>query len=178
MTRQDDINLEAQIVALGLTAPRVTVEQIDSLMQSLSYSTHVVPGTTTTVAAAIGPGGFVVELGFSAAASSENFDEVIGRNRAISRAKEKARGKLWELEGWRLKRNLLDLAEAGLLERILDPEVLKGFGDHWASVAVPTAVAIACSGCSRCYVSQAPGCRGSAVAPNVIDPDQPAESAE
>lgn len=116
----------------------------------------MIPGTTTTVAAAIGPGEFVVALGVAASASVENFDEVIGRNRAISKAEVKARAKLWELEGWRLKRNLLDLSEAGLLASTLDPELIAAVGSEWPSAAVPAAVMTAfgiplkscpCGGC-------------------------------
>ncbi|MFL3984733.1 Gp49 family protein [Pseudomonas aeruginosa] len=151
-TREQDQALEGQILAAGLNAPRVTVEQIDALVAGLSYHTYVIPGTTTTVAAAIGPGDFVVGLGMAAAASVENFDEVIGRNRAISKAQAEARNKLWELEGWRLKLNLLDMRDAGLLGQALSPELVEAFGDQWHAVAIPAAVLKAAAGCpcSRC----------------------------
>lgn len=152
-TREQDHALEAQIRALGLTAPRVTVEQIDALVDALSFHTYVIPGTTTTVAAAIGPGEFVVALGTSATVSPENFREQLGRDEAIAKAKAMARDKLWELEGWRLKRNLLDLRDAGMLERVLAPELVEAVGELWPSAAVPTAVlksARSSSCCGRC----------------------------
>lgn len=151
-TREHDQALEGQILALGLTAPRVTLQQIDALVDSLDYHTYVIPGTTTTVAAAIAPGNMVVVLGYSASVSPENFREQLGRDSAIANAKAKARSKLWELEGWRLKRNLWEMHEAGLLEQALAPELIKSLGDQWPSVAVPAAVAKAAAGCpcSRC----------------------------
>ncbi|PYC19534.1 hypothetical protein DMO17_19345 [Aquipseudomonas alcaligenes] len=136
---EQDKALEAQILAKGLTAPRVLPEQIDELVSRLSFHTYVIPGTTVTVAAAIGPGNFVVAIGKAGAASAENFDEMVGRNRAISRAKDAARNQLWELEGYRLKRNLLDLQEFGGLDQVLEvaanmpPEL----ADVWATSAVP-----------------------------------------
>lgn len=139
---EQDKALEAQILAKGLTAPRVLPEQIDDLVGQLSFHTYVIPGTTVTVAAAIAPGNIVVGLGKSGAASAANFDEMVGRNRAISRAKDVARGQLWELEGYRLKRNLLDLQELGGLDQVLEvaanmpPEL----ADVWASSAVPFVV--------------------------------------
>lgn len=149
-TREQDQALEAEIRALGLTAPRVTLAQIDALVDSLSFHTYVIPGTTTTVAAAIGPGDFVVALGTSAAVSPENFREQLGRDAAIAKARAKARDKLWELEGWRLKRNLLDLRDAGMLDQVLAPELLEAVGDAWPFAAVPTAVLKSTCPCSRC----------------------------
>ncbi|OHC95888.1 MAG: hypothetical protein A2792_11915 [Sphingomonadales bacterium RIFCSPHIGHO2_01_FULL_65_20] len=137
---EQDKALEAQILAKGLTAPRVLPEQIDDLVNQLSFHTYVIPGTTVTVAAAIGPGNFVVAIGKAGAASAENFDEMVGRNRAISRAKDAARAQLWELEGYRLKRNLLDLQEVGGLDQILTvaANMPADMADHWPAVVVPS----------------------------------------
>lgn len=117
-TRMQDHQLEKQITSLGLTAPRVTVHQIDDLVAQLSYHTYVIPGTTTTIAAAIDPTGFVLGLGQAASVSAANFDEVIGRNRAKSRAEAMAREELWKLEGYRLSRNLSEAAKAGLISTV------------------------------------------------------------
>lgn len=151
-TRETDQALEVLIISQGLTAPRITLAQIDALVASLSYHTYVIPGTTTTIAAAIAPGDAVVAIGSSASVSAANFREQLGRDSAIANAKAKAREKLWELEGWRLKRNLWELHDAGLLEDMLKPELLDQFGDHWPTVAVPlaTAKALATCPCSRC----------------------------
>lgn len=137
---EQDKALEAQILAKGLTAPRVLPAQIDDLVNQLSFHTYVIPGTTVTVAAAIAPGNFVVAIGKAGAASAENFDEMVGRNRAISRAKDAARAQLWELEGYRLKRNLLDLQEIGGLEQILTVAAAlpAEMSEHWPAVAVPS----------------------------------------
>lgn len=140
--REQDKALELQILAKGLTAPRVLPELIDDLVNQLSFHTYVIPGTTVTVAAAIGAGNTVIALGKSGAASAANFDEVIGRNRAISRAKDAARTQLWELEGYRLKRNLLDLQELGGLDQVLEvaASMPPKLADVWAASAVPFAV--------------------------------------
>ncbi|HCE6978414.1 TPA: hypothetical protein NHP34_006063 [Pseudomonas aeruginosa] len=162
-TREHDHALEAKILELGLCAPRVTVQQIDALVDGLTYHTYVVPGTTTTVAAAIGPGSAVVALAFSATASADNFNEVTGRNQAIAKAKEKARSKLWELEGWRLKLNLLDLSEAGLLDQVLDVELLD-VGTEWPSAAVPAAV-LRSAGALPSAPRACPACPGKPACP-------------
>jgi len=107
--------IEQQITALGLTAPRITPAQIDAMVDGLGYHTYVIPGTTTTVAAAIDKTGFVVSTGFARSIASSNFDEVFGRNTAIGRAKSAAREALWELEGYRLRRNLAEASKVGLI---------------------------------------------------------------
>lgn len=108
-------SLEQQITSLGLTAPRITPAQIDAMVDKLSYHTYVVPGTTTTVAFAIDQTSFVVAQGQARSISAANFDEVLGRNTAISRAKSAAREALWELEGYRLRRNILEASKVGLI---------------------------------------------------------------
>lgn len=100
--------IEQIIVDLGLTAPRITPAMIDELMREVTYSTHVVPGTTTTVATAIDGAGFTLCTVSSACASPENFNPALGIEIAITKARGAARDKLWELEGYRLKRALHD----------------------------------------------------------------------
>lgn len=157
---EQDKALEAQILAKGLSAPRVMPEQIDDLVNQLSFHTYVVPGTTVTVAAAIAPGNIVVALGKSGAASAANFDEVIGRNRAISRAKDAARNQLWELEGYRLKRNLLDLQECGALDQVLD--VAAGLpaelSPAWPASTTPAAALCQVQGCGH-LMADASACK-------------------
>lgn len=110
-----DETLEQKITALGLNAPRVTPAQIDALVRKLNYHTYVIPGTTTTVAAAMDSTGFVVALGMSACVSLANFREVLGRDMAISKAKAAAVDELWKLEGYRLSKNVQQAASSGLL---------------------------------------------------------------
>lgn len=159
---EQDKALEEQILAKGLTAPRVLPELIDDLVDRLSFHTYVIPGTTVTVAAAIGPGNIVVALGKSGAASAANFNEVIGRNRAISRAKDAARNQLWELEGYRLKRNLLDLLEVDGLNQVLEvaAKMPPHLGEAWPHVAIPAVVMHATRAAGRC-----PDCPGGAKCP-------------
>jgi hypothetical protein len=163
MTPSDqDKALEQQILAKGLTAPRVLPELIDDMVERLSFHTYVIPGTTVTVAAAIGPGNIVIALGKSGAASAANFNEVIGRNRAVSRAKDAARNQLWELEGYRLKRNLLDLLEVDGLDQVLEVAAARAdaLGDGWPHVATPAVVMHTVSPSARC-----PDCIGGAKCP-------------
>lgn len=101
-----DEQIERAIQDKGLTASRVTPGQIDELMEGVRYETHVVPGTTTTVATAIAANGFTLATEVLACASPANFDEQIGRRIAIERCERVARDELWKLEGWRLKRSL------------------------------------------------------------------------
>lgn len=108
-------SIEQQIVALGLTAPRITPAQIDALVEQLSFHTSVIPGTTTTLASAINPSGFEIVTASAGCVSPENFNEALGRNHAIAKAKASARNELWRLEGYRLKQNLFEAAKAGLM---------------------------------------------------------------
>ena len=96
---KDEAAIEAEIQAKGLDAPRLTPAQIDAAIAGEDF--HVFPGTTLTVCALILRNGFVV-TGESAAASSENFDEEIGRKIA----RDNARQKIWALEGYLLRERL------------------------------------------------------------------------
>lgn len=111
----NDQSLEQQIVALGLTAPRITPEQIDALVEQLSFHTSVIPGTTTTLASALNPCGFEIVTESAGCVSAENFNEAIGRNHAITKARAAARNELWRLEGYRLKQNLIEASKVGLI---------------------------------------------------------------
>ena len=102
----NDNAFEREIVAKGLTAPRITADQIEELCGSLSIKTHHFEGTSSTVALAILPNGFVVGVGYSASVSLANFDADIGARIATQDALAKARKKLWELEGYALKKQL------------------------------------------------------------------------
>ncbi|AZU47950.1 hypothetical protein C3B79_2179 [Aeromonas hydrophila] len=64
-----DAEMERDIQVLGLTAPRVTPEQIDALMRGVRYEVQVVAGTTTTLATAIAANGFTLAIGMTACAS-------------------------------------------------------------------------------------------------------------
>ncbi len=87
-------------------APRVTNDQIEALHSNLKVHAHHFPGTTTTVAVASLPDGFVVAMGHSACISAANFKKDVGEQFAIGNALTAARSKLWELEGYLLRASL------------------------------------------------------------------------
>ena len=96
---KDEAQIEAEIQAKGLNAPRLTPDLIDAAIVSEQY--HVFAGTTMTVCALTLRNGYIV-TGESAAASPENFDQAIGRKIA----RQNAREKIWALEGYLLKQSL------------------------------------------------------------------------
>lgn len=96
MNEQD---LELEIKQKGLDAPRLTPALIDSAIIKEDY--HVFPDTTLTVCCLTLKNGFTV-TGESAAASPENFDREIGKKVA----RDNARNKIWQLEGYLLKEKL------------------------------------------------------------------------
>ena len=91
--------IENEIQAKGLNAPRLSPADIDAAIAAEDY--HVFPGTTVTVAALTLRNGFVV-VGKSAAASPENFDAEIGKKIA----RDDARNQIWALEGYLLREKL------------------------------------------------------------------------
>lgn len=91
--------IEQAIQDKGLTAPRVTPEQLDAQIKRADY--HVFPGTMLTVCCLELQNGFTV-TGTSACASPENFDMRIGRQIAY----RNARDQIWGLEGYLLKEQL------------------------------------------------------------------------
>jgi hypothetical protein len=93
--------IEQEIQDKGLNAPRLNPEHIDAMIKSEQY--HVFEGTTTTVCCLNLVNGFNV-VGTSAAASPENFDKAIGEKIA----RENARNKIWELEGYLLRQRLFE----------------------------------------------------------------------
>lgn len=98
MNEQD---IEKEINEKGLNAPRITPEQIDSVIVKDEY--HVFPDSQLTVCCLTLQNGFNV-VGSSACASPENFDIEIGQKIARNNAREK----IWPLEGYLLKQHLLE----------------------------------------------------------------------
>lgn len=96
---RNETDVEAEIQAKGLNAPRLSPALIDAAIVGEDY--HVFPGTTLTVCALTLRNGFIV-IGESAAASPENFNEELGRKIA----RENARNKIWALEGYLLRDRL------------------------------------------------------------------------
>ena len=94
-----ELQIEKEIQAKGLTAPRLTPDLIDAAIVGEDY--HVFPGTMLTVCCLTLKNGFTV-TGESACASPENFNAEIGQKVA----RGNARDKIWALEGYLLKEKL------------------------------------------------------------------------
>lgn len=102
--RCDDESVEHQIVAKGLTAPRVTPDTINALLGRISH-VYDVHGTSTFCHGFL-DGEFLIATGHSACVSKENFDLDIGRRIAFDNMQSAAKNKLWELEGYALRKSL------------------------------------------------------------------------
>lgn len=99
MPETNEALVEEEIKAKGLTAPRITPQQIDEQIIGEYY--YVFPGSTVTVCALELKNGFYV-VGESAAASPANYDAELGRKIA----RDRARSKIWVLEGYALRTRL------------------------------------------------------------------------
>lgn len=114
----DNKEIEQEIQNKGLTAPRVTLAGIESIIAIERYSVGplgvAVLGPAyredledslycLTLCVLVLKNGFTV-IGQSACASPENFDDVLGRKIA----RQNAIDKIWVLEGYLLKQQLFD----------------------------------------------------------------------
>lgn len=100
----DEQATEAEIIACGAHKfPRVSSDQLTALVESVSYL-HI-PGTSMTIAVLKTVDGFL-SVGSSASASIENFNPKLGRELACRSAREK----LWQLEGYALRKRLSESA--------------------------------------------------------------------
>lgn len=82
-----------------LTAPRLTMEQIEGTVVSTEF--YIFPNSQMTVCCLTLVNGFNV-TGYSACASPENFDKDIGEGIALRNAIDQ----IWALEGYLLKQKL------------------------------------------------------------------------
>ena len=96
---KDEETIEAEIQEKGLTAKRITPEDLNAEIVAEDY--HVFPGSCLTVCCLTLRNGFTV-TGESACASPENFDAELGQKIARANAREK----LWPLLGFRLRDQL------------------------------------------------------------------------
>ena|ERR1700730_8373630 len=106
MAGHDEQEVEQEIQAKGLNAPRLKPEDIDAAIVSEQY--HVFEGTTLTVCVLTLRNGFTV-TGESASASPENFDKEVGQRIA----RDNARNKIWQLEGYLLREKLYKASLTG-----------------------------------------------------------------
>lgn len=95
----DESRVEEQIKDKGLDAPRVTPVQISDVIVKAQY--HVFENSCLTVCCLTLKNGYTV-TGESACASPENFNSRLGEEVAYN----KARAKIWALEGYLLKERL------------------------------------------------------------------------
>ena len=95
----NDTDIEKEIQEKGLTAPRVTPDQLEQVIVSEQF--HVFDGTTFTACLLTLKNGYTV-LGESACASPENFNAELGRKIA----RDNAKNKIWALEGYLLRSKL------------------------------------------------------------------------
>lgn len=102
----NDIATEAAIKATGQQGRRVRMEQIDALMAQVQVRTTVIPGTTSTVAAAYLPlpdgRSWTLAIGHSACVDPAMFNAEIGVKVSTEDALAQARKELWKLEGYLL----------------------------------------------------------------------------
>lgn len=96
-----DEAIEKEIQEKGLTAPRVTPEHLENVIVSEQF--YVFPNTTFTACLLTLANGYTV-MGESACASPENFNAELGRKIA----RENAKNKIWQLEGYLLKQFLFE----------------------------------------------------------------------
>lgn len=111
--KHKDHVMQADFESSGAVFPKVTAQRIDELMGEVEYSTHIVPGTTTTLATAIlqvGAVKFTLANEFTACVDPRNFNAELGSKYAIEKAAEAARNKLWELEGYALAQRITNVA--------------------------------------------------------------------
>lgn len=88
--------IEQEIQNKGLAKGyRLTPEKVDEIARSAQDFYWHVPGTTTVVCALSLTNGYVV-IGEAACVEPSNFDEALGRKIAYNKAREK----LWALEGY------------------------------------------------------------------------------
>ncbi len=110
-----DSDIEKEIQAKGLTAPRVTPQRLEDVIASEQF--YVFPNTTFTACLLTLKNGYTV-LGESACASPENFNAELGRKIA----RDNAKNKIWALEGYLLRQILSDDKILELSELVLKIE--------------------------------------------------------
>ena len=98
---KNEAEIENEIVAKGLTSLRLSPSEIDDCICSEEY--HVFSNRRTTACILTLKNGYAV-VGDSSCVHSDNFNAEIGRKSA----RENARNKIWELEGYRLRSKLFE----------------------------------------------------------------------
>lgn len=97
-------------------ANKIHPEAIQAMLAACKFEVDQAEGRTVTHVHVYDPEGYYLASGFSACVDPANFDAQIGQDYALKQALGNAEGKLWQLEGYHLKKEL----EAG--RYILSPE--------------------------------------------------------
>lgn len=82
---------------------KVSITQVQDMMESLTYKFARIGDSTTTVCEAFLPNGFSVGSGKSACVDSSSFDYELGCKYAKENAEIEAKKTIWQLEGYLLK---------------------------------------------------------------------------
>lgn len=99
----DDVSIEAEIQAKGLTAPRVTLDDFNANIVSVEIVKHVAPsGQVLRWAVLTTRSGYAVTGRPSVSVSPENDNAELGEQLA----RDNARNELWPLMGYELKQRL------------------------------------------------------------------------
>lgn len=101
---KDEQVTEAMIQERNLTAPRLSPENIDAVISAETFT--ILPSGKVMVCELTLRNGFTVR-GEASVVSKENFNEEIGRK--VSR--ERARSKVWELEGYLLQERVFEASK-------------------------------------------------------------------
>ncbi|MER2490325.1 Gp49 family protein [Catenovulum sediminis] len=117
---------------------KITPQHIATLMAGVTYHVYAIEETTTTIAVAFDENGFSLATGMSACADPAIFDAEKGKQCALEDAEKKAEAKLWELEGYKLKCQLVE--QKKLFDEIKD--VPAGFSLFMSKPIVRKAIEI------------------------------------
>jgi hypothetical protein len=99
------MSIESEIVAKGLTAPRITPADVEANISDVEFVKHVSKsGQVLRWAVLTARNGFAVTGRPSCAASSENDNAELGEKIALANAKEE----MWPLMGYQLKSELME----------------------------------------------------------------------
>jgi hypothetical protein len=107
----NDQKIEHDIIRAGMTAPRVTPDQVNAYLARVEYSTIVPPGTTSTFTHSYlrskdGNRLFSLATGHSACVSPENFNAITGVDISRSKCEIATKDALWAFLGFDLFQEL------------------------------------------------------------------------
>jgi hypothetical protein len=105
----DEDKIESRLQHLGLNAPRLSPDKIDSVIKSCTYT--VLPSGRTIICEMLLKNGYTVR-GESTCVSIENFNQEIGKDIAFQDAREQ----IWPLEAYLLTQRLHEAKACAVTE--------------------------------------------------------------